>query len=122
MEGHSMSGGAMSMPGHGMSAMQEMGGTRGAATIDINDIDYDAYLANDRTLDDPEVVQVERGGTVRLRLINGATATAFWIDLGELTGERSEEHTSELQSLMRISYAVFCLKKKNTKNRYRKTT
>src|SRR3546814_6009923 len=37
---------------------------------------------------------------------------------GELAGEhplvsRSEEHTSELQSLMRISYAVFCLKKKN---------
>src|SRR3546814_7964409 len=29
---------------------------------------------------------------------------------------RSEEHTSELQSLMRISYAVFCLKKKNTKH------
>src|SRR3546814_2459625 len=33
---------------------------------------------------------------------------------------RSEEHTSELQSLMRISYAVFCLKKKNTEKR--KTT
>src|SRR3546814_4424104 len=32
-------------------------------------------------------------------------------------GERSEEHTSELQSLMRISYAVFCLKKKNQKYR-----
>src|SRR3546814_6397214 len=31
-------------------------------------------------------------------------------------GERSEEHTSELQSLMRISYAVFCLKKKNTQH------
>src|SRR3546814_6649698 len=30
------------------------------------------------------------------------------------TGRRSEEHTSELQSLMRISYAVFCLKKKKT--------
>src|SRR3546814_6464457 len=30
-------------------------------------------------------------------------------------GHRSEEHTSELQSLMRISYAVFCLKKKKTK-------
>src|SRR3546814_2877917 len=30
-----------------------------------------------------------------------------------LTADRSEEHTSELQSLMRISYAVFCLKKKN---------
>src|SRR3546814_1882097 len=33
---------------------------------------------------------------------------------GEL-GPRSEEHTSELQSLMRISYAVFCLKKKKSK-------
>src|SRR3546814_5764227 len=32
------------------------------------------------------------------------------------TVERSEEHTSELQSLMRISYAVFCLKKPNTKH------
>src|SRR3546814_2927499 len=31
---------------------------------------------------------------------------------GDATPERSEEHTSELQSLMRISYAVFCLKKK----------
>src|SRR3546814_10350615 len=31
--------------------------------------------------------------------------------------ERSEEHTSELQSLMRISYAVFCLKKKNNKQK-----
>src|SRR3546814_3750828 len=35
-------------------------------------------------------------------------------------GRRSEEHTSELQSLMRISYAVFCLKKKNkTQNKTR---
>src|SRR3546814_2309267 len=32
--------------------------------------------------------------------------------------ERSEEHTSELQSLMRISYAVFCLKKKKKNNKY----
>src|SRR3546814_5395022 len=33
------------------------------------------------------------------------------------TDQRSEEHTSELQSLMRISYAVFCLKKKNNTNK-----
>src|SRR3546814_5364461 len=33
--------------------------------------------------------------------------------------QRSEEHTSELQSLMRISYAVFCLKKKNNTYRYK---
>src|SRR3546814_4136283 len=32
---------------------------------------------------------------------------------------RSEEHTSELQSLMRISYAVFCLKKKNTQSKHK---
>src|SRR3546814_5449097 len=35
---------------------------------------------------------------------------------------RSEEHPSELQSLMRISYAVFCLKKKTTKNKTNSTT
>src|SRR3546814_1992855 len=34
--------------------------------------------------------------------------------LYDVIGRRSEEHTSELQSLMRISYAVFCLKKKKT--------
>src|SRR3546814_9157375 len=37
-------------------------------------------------------------------------------------GTRSEEHTSELQSLMRISYAVFCLKKKNKHTLQRQTT
>src|SRR3546814_9133290 len=44
---------------------------------------------------------------------------ALQLGLGALQGQRSEEHTSELQSLMRISYAVFCLKKKNatTSNR-----
>src|SRR3546814_10871664 len=43
-----------------------------------------------------------------------------WVPLASIAddpltveNERSEEHTSELQSLMRISYAVFCLKKKN---------
>src|SRR3546814_10564993 len=35
-------------------------------------------------------------------------------------GERSEEHTSELQSLMRNSYAVFCLKKKNNENKHKR--
>src|SRR3546814_4104429 len=39
---------------------------------------------------------------------------------GRLTVERSEEHTSELQSLMRISYAVFCLKKNKTHTQTRR--
>src|SRR3546814_7769821 len=38
--------------------------------------------------------------------------------VGRAAAERSEEHTSELQSLMRISYAVFCLKKKTTTQKY----
>jgi FtsP/CotA-like multicopper oxidase with cupredoxin domain len=73
MKGHAMPG--MPMPGAGMAGM------------DLNDIDYDAYLANDRTLDDPEIVPVDKGGRVRLRIINGATATAFTIDCGVLPGE-----------------------------------
>src|SRR3546814_6473000 len=44
------------------------------------------------------------------------TATA-----GTGLDKRSEEHTSELQSLMRISYAVFCLKKKNTQKDQKKS-
>ncbi len=58
-----------------MSMMDMMGG------MDLNDVEYDAFLANDRTLDDPEVVRTERNGRVRLRIINGAASTAFWIDL-----------------------------------------
>src|SRR3546814_5575263 len=47
------------------------------------------------------------------------TPQGICVDLGDVVlaldlAVRSEEHTSELQSLMRISYAVFCLKKKNT--------
>lgn len=76
-------GGAMPMMDH--STMKGMGGMTMTA-MDLNDVEYDAYLANDRTLDDPEVVRVERGGRVRLRLINGATSTAFHIDLGALDG------------------------------------
>src|SRR3546814_3178187 len=43
----------------------------------------------------------------------GAVTGIFYFTAGPI-GTRSEEHTSELQSLMRISYAVFCLKKKNS--------
>lgn len=66
----------------GMSGMQGMGNME----MDLNDFNFDAYLANDRTLDDPEVVQVERGGRVRLRAVNASSMTAFWIDLGPVRG------------------------------------
>jgi FtsP/CotA-like multicopper oxidase with cupredoxin domain len=69
----------MGAMGGGMDAM-------GGMMMDLNDVQYDAFLANDRTLNDPFVAQVERRGKVRLRLINGASSSAFWIDLGDLDG------------------------------------
>ncbi|HTU56456.1 MAG TPA: multicopper oxidase family protein [Acetobacteraceae bacterium] len=70
-----------------MTSGAGMSGTKGAgAKPDLNDVDYDAFLANDRTLADPAVIRVERGGRVRLRLINGSAATNYWISLGGLRG------------------------------------
>jgi FtsP/CotA-like multicopper oxidase with cupredoxin domain len=54
---------------------------------DLNDVKYDALLANDRTLADPAVVQVEPGGRVLLRVINSSSMSAFHVDLGALDGE-----------------------------------
>src|SRR3546814_4574992 len=62
-----------------------------------------------RTLiDDVFDVAAIESGTVSLLIEN--------VDLTTLAEERPEEHTSELQSLMRNSYAVFCLKKKTHRN------
>lgn len=54
----------------------------GGMAMDLNDFNFDAYLANDRTLADPEVVQVDKGGKALLRVINAAAATGLWVDLG----------------------------------------
>jgi FtsP/CotA-like multicopper oxidase with cupredoxin domain len=67
------------MPGMAMSGSGDM-------SMDLNDVHYDAFLANDRTLADPEIVRVERSGRIRLRVINGAASSQFWLHLGELTG------------------------------------
>ncbi|MBA8904989.1 FtsP/CotA-like multicopper oxidase with cupredoxin domain [Aminobacter ciceronei] len=77
----------MDHSGMDMAGAQTMAHGNEAMAMDINDIEYDAYLANDRTLDDPEVFSMEAGGRARVRIINGATATAFTIDFGELDGE-----------------------------------
>src|SRR3546814_5192855 len=54
----------------------------------------------------------KEAGRDMLRHRVSLTARFLCDKLGETNTSRSEEHTSELQSLMRISYAVFCLKKK----------
>jgi FtsP/CotA-like multicopper oxidase with cupredoxin domain len=82
---------AKPMAGMDMSAMpakpmKGMGAMPGM-TMDLNDVSYDAFLANDRTLDDPQIVRVEPGARVLLRIINGASASNFVIDLGKLKGE-----------------------------------
>jgi FtsP/CotA-like multicopper oxidase with cupredoxin domain len=81
------------MPDNGMGNSMKMGSGSMATmnmesgmVMDLNDVAYDAFLANDRTFADPEFVRTEMGGRVRLRLINAASSTQFWIDLGELTG------------------------------------
>ncbi len=80
--GMGMNHGAMP-GGMGMDHGAMPGGMAGMA-MDLNDVDYDAYLANDRTLSDPEVTKVAAGGRVRLRIINAATSTAFVLDTGAL--------------------------------------
>lgn len=84
---------AMGGTGHGamMAAMPGMAMPVARAMAqpgaDLNDVTYDAFLANDRTLADPEVVRVEPGSTVRLRVINASSMTNFHIDLGVHEGE-----------------------------------
>src|SRR3546814_10044035 len=56
---------------------------------------------------------VARAGFLGFQLELVMVASQLVVDRVELVEDRSEEHTSELQSLMRISYAVFCLQKKN---------
>src|SRR3546814_3836039 len=65
----------------------------------------------------PLALEVLVGHVHELALAEGGGLEG--LDLG--VDERSEEHTSELQSLMRISYAVFCLKKKKYDRRHKDT-
>jgi len=59
----------------------------GPAVRDLNDVKYDAFLANYRTLADPETVKVEPGGKVLLRVINSSSMSNYHLDLGQLKGE-----------------------------------
>src|SRR3546814_6783893 len=64
----------------------------------------------------PAGVDAKRAGASMERSMRWAARSRAGFDAGEehAARARSEEHTSELQSLMRNSYAVFCLKKKKT--------
>jgi FtsP/CotA-like multicopper oxidase with cupredoxin domain len=88
--GMSSMGGSPSAPASGgMKGMTMAPGMTmdAAAKPDLNDVKYDAFLANDRTLGDPEVVKVDPGARVLLRVINSSSMSAFHVDLGPLDGE-----------------------------------
>src|SRR3546814_4003956 len=111
--------------------MAEYGG-RDAAIIDPAGIIAEHSVGKGLALADRDRRQLHPVGDVAHRIDAGAARAVVVVhldralgvecDVGRLQPEifgmrasaRSEEHTSELQSLMRISYAVFCLKKKNT--------
>src|SRR3546814_2292363 len=102
----------------------------------------DLYAGSREILDATRQIEAEKILEQRFQkyvdLARATTPAGKWLDIGcgggllvelaqragyqgeaiELNADRrSEEHTSELQSLMRISYAVFCLKKKKTKRK-----
>ena len=79
-------GGMPGMAGDRMKGMAGMARSAASERPDLNDVTYDAFLANDRTLADPEVVKVEPGGRVLLRVINGSAMSAYHFDLGRLDG------------------------------------
>src|SRR3546814_6520686 len=74
---------------------------------------------DDELIPAPQVVDWAQARRARLLLVDDSHRLAGHVEasaeaFAALLAGRSEEHTSELQSLMRISYAGFCLKKKNT--------
>src|SRR5215831_8935801 len=69
------------------ASMAGMAAPGAAAKPDLNDVKYDAFLANDRALADPEVIKVEPGARVLMRIINSSSMSAYHIDLGALEGE-----------------------------------
>ncbi|HAT7073420.1 multicopper oxidase family protein [Legionella pneumophila] len=68
--------------GSGMSSM-----LMDNATADLNDVRYDAFLTNYKTLKKPEIVSVHPGDTVRLRFIAGSAMSNFFINTGILSAE-----------------------------------
>jgi FtsP/CotA-like multicopper oxidase with cupredoxin domain len=70
--------------------------TREPAEVDV---EYDALLANRRALDDPEVISVDPGETILLRLIAAASSTNFYVDTGMLKAEILAVDGKEVQPL-----------------------
>jgi FtsP/CotA-like multicopper oxidase with cupredoxin domain len=77
----------MAKPAAPMASTSSMKMAGAQSGPDLNDVKYDAFLANFRTLADPEIVKVEPSGRVLLRIINSSSMSAFHVGLGALEGE-----------------------------------
>ena len=66
------------------SSMQNM---HMAASADLTDVKYDAFLTNYKTLESPEIVSIQPGQPIRLRVIDSAAMTNFYVNTGKLLGE-----------------------------------
>src|SRR3546814_8174907 len=87
----------------------------GAATACAVAIDVECEIADEVHVAGKDA-ECFRQPLADFRIAAGNAARGAIVDMRIRREDRSEEHTSELQSLMRISYAVFCLKKKNERS------
>src|SRR3546814_9493324 len=95
----------------GLDGLDELGQALGIEAVGrVEELQVGLVEIGDRDRLQFQAVPRQRVGSARLD--GGDVAAALLVHLVEGHLGRSEEHTSELQSLMRISYAVFCLKKK----------
>ncbi len=109
MMDHSAIGQGIDMGEGGTAGMDH--GAMPMGMAHLNDVEFDAYLANDRTLGDPEVVAVDPRRGVQLRIINGSASTNFWIDLGALEGrllavDGSGCHAASIDGLRRRHFPL----------------
>src|SRR3546814_6321730 len=93
--------------------MTDKTNAEGAMRVDTDMVRRLAEMLSENDLSEIEVEDGGRKIVVKRQMVSVAAAPLAHAAPAAVQGPRSEEHTSELQSLMRISYAVFCMKKTN---------
>ncbi len=73
---------------------------------DLVEVDYDAFLTNSRTLQNPEVIEVQPNKKVRLRIINGSSATNFFVQLDKLKGDLIAVDGNPVRTLQETQFEI----------------
>lgn len=77
-----------------------------AMNHDLNDVTYDAFLTNWRTLSNPEVVKVDPRKEILLRVINGSSSTNFFLNTGSLKGTAIATDGSPCKPISAVQFSV----------------